>query len=508
MDRISSTPVDADISDIPHPARRPLRMALRDGIKRAFDMLASFLGLLFLSPLFLLVVWRIRRDSPGPLFYGGRRMGQNGKEFKILKFRTMYEHPDSYSGSPLTTNGDKRITPLGKWLRDSKINELPQLWNVLAGQMSLVGPRPEDPDIVATWPEEVRNKVLSVRPGITSPASIIYRNEENLLNSENVMDDYLFSILPEKLRLDELYVQNQNFFSDLDVIFMTLIMLLPRSRINAVPETVLFSGPLYNFIRRYFSWFIADAVTAMIAIAITGVFWRMSAPLDVGIFPSIGLAVFMAFLLSLCNTLLGLKKVVWQYASPTHVIDLGLSLALSVFGLWLIDNYILSKPLLPDRMLLDFGILTFFGFVVTRYRERMITGIGSRWVQLRGKSTAVGEHVLVIGAGDCSELALWLMKRSQYANAFSIVGFADDDYRKQNYMKNGYPILGTTSDIPALVKQRNIGLILFAISRITPKDRQRIISICQTTSARVVLIPDFIDLFKRSLQEQLVEEQP
>lgn len=486
--------------------KRETRSLLYQSVKRALDILASFFGLLCLLPLFLLVGAAIHRDSPGPAFFGGRRVGRGSKEFKILKFRTMYERPESYSGSPLTAEGDERITPLGKWLRDTKINELPQLWNVFIGQMSLVGPRPEDPDIAAAWPAETRAAVLSVRPGITSPASIIYRNEEELLDAPNVMDEYLLRILPDKLRLDELYVKDQNLFTDLDVIFMTLILLLPRVRRSEVPEPLLFAGPLYKFMRRTFSWFLVDAVIAFAAIAISGGLWRLAEPLNLGFGSALGVAVGIALLFSVTNSVLGLKKVIWRFASPTYALDLGFSILLTLLVLGFINRYLLKEPLLPTRLIGDFGILTYAGFVIARYRERLITGLASRWMHLRSNSSAVGERVLVVGAGECGELAIWLMKKSHYANAFSIVGFADDDCRKQDYKMNGYPILGTTRELPAIVKQHNIGLILFAITRCSHKDRERILAACSATSARVVMIPDFIDIFKRSLQKQTVEE--
>ncbi len=122
------------------------------------DVCASALGLVFLSPFFLVIAWMIKRESPGPVFYRGPRMGRKGKPFGILKFRTMWEERASYDGPSVTARDDPRVTPLGRWLRHTKVNELPQLWNVLVGEMSLVGPRPEDPGIVATWPEEVRQR--------------------------------------------------------------------------------------------------------------------------------------------------------------------------------------------------------------------------------------------------------------------------------------------------------------------------------------------------------------
>ena len=486
--------------------KREVYVILRLIAKRTLDILASALGLLFLSPLFLIVIIAIQRDSPGPVFYGGRRIGLGGKEFKILKFRTMYECPDSYNGLPLTADGDKRITPLGKWLRDTKINELPQLWNVLRGQMSLVGPRPEDPEIAASWSDETRRIVLSVRPGITSPASIIYRNEEKQLDSSNVMDMYLSHILPDKLRLDELYVKSQNFFTDLDVIFMTLIMLVPHIRHSEVAEPLLFAGPFYKFMQRTFTWFLADAVVAFLAISMSGGLWRLAEPLNLGLGVALGAALAISVLFSITNTLLGLKKVAWRYASPIYAIDLGFSALLTLSVIWFINNYMLKAPLLPTRLIVDFGILTYLGFVIIRYRERLITGLASRWIQLRGNRSIVGERVLVVGAGDFGEMSIWLLRKSNYANIFSIVGYADDDFRKQDYKINGYPILGTTRDIPQIVQKQNVGLIIFAISRCSHKDRERILATCKLTSARVVMIPDFIDIFKRSLQKQTKEE--
>ncbi len=130
-------------------------------VKRLVDVFVAFWGLVFLSPFFLVIAGMIKRESPGPVFYRGPRMGRNGKPFGILKFRTMWEERAGYLMVPVTACDDPRITPLGSWLRHTKVNELPQLWNVLVGEMSLVGPRPEDPGIVATWPEDARCEILS-----------------------------------------------------------------------------------------------------------------------------------------------------------------------------------------------------------------------------------------------------------------------------------------------------------------------------------------------------------
>ena len=196
--------------------------------KRLFDILVSALSLLALSPAFALIAFWIKRESPGPVFYHGPRIGKGGRSFRILKFRTMYETRKSYEGPRITSQGDDRITPFGKWLRDTKLNELPQLWNVLIGDMSLVGPRPEDPSISKTWPAQIAHELLSVRPGITSPASILYRDEENMLPASEAMLKYLHELSPDKMRLDQLYVRFRSFWLDLDVILWTALLLMPR----------------------------------------------------------------------------------------------------------------------------------------------------------------------------------------------------------------------------------------------------------------------------------------
>src|SRR5512135_2304417 len=197
---------------------RTIQMVLSGMFKRAFDFVAALIGLILLSPVFALIAMLIKRDSPGPVFYWGPRIGRHGVIFNMLKFRTMYEDPRSYQGPRVTCKQDGRITPLGRWLRDTKLNELPQLWNVLVGDMSLVGPRPEDPSIGKTWPINIARDILQVRPGITSPASVLYRDEENMLPAAEVMRRYLHELSPDKMRLDQLYVRYRSFWLDLDII--------------------------------------------------------------------------------------------------------------------------------------------------------------------------------------------------------------------------------------------------------------------------------------------------
>ena len=191
--------------------------------KRTFDVVAAALGLLLLSPLFLVVALLIKIDSPGPVFYRGWRVGEGGLPFRIIKFRTMVRHAEAL-GPVLTTGDDARVTNAGRLLRRTKLDELPQLLNVVAGTMSLVGPRPEDPTFVAHYSPEER-KVLELRPGITSPASLAYRREETLLSGANWQNTYVHAILPRKLEIEREYAARRTLFSDIALIARTVFSL-------------------------------------------------------------------------------------------------------------------------------------------------------------------------------------------------------------------------------------------------------------------------------------------
>lgn len=189
--------------------------------KRLFDISASFFGLLLLSPLFFGVALCVGLTSRGGVFYVQTRVGRYGRDFKLYKFRSMRTGSDAKG--LLTVGGkDGRITPVGYFIRKYKIDELPQLFNVLKGDMSLVGPRPEVRKYVALYNSE-QMRVLSARPGITDPASIKYRNENDLLaQADDPERFYVEKIMPDKLKINLEYMDNRTFFKDLSVIFRTV----------------------------------------------------------------------------------------------------------------------------------------------------------------------------------------------------------------------------------------------------------------------------------------------
>ncbi|HPY34023.1 MAG TPA: sugar transferase [Anaerolineaceae bacterium] len=469
--------------------------------KRAFDLCASLAALILLSPVFGIIALRIKRDSPGPVYFRGERVGRYGKPFQILKFRTMYETPESYDGSAITRNDDPRVTPFGKWLRKTKLNELPQLWNVLKGEMSLVGPRPEDPIFVQNWPPDIRDEILSVRPGLTSPASVTYRDEEDLLKGAGFMDAYLLKILPDKLRLDQLYVQNRSFLTDLDIIALTAIVFLPRLRDKPVAEASLYNGVFYRFAHSHLTWFITDVLVCFFAVGFSGVVWRVSTVINLGIPTYALVALVIALVNSLINSLFGLPRVAWKSASPTYIIDLGLSVGVTMFLLWIVTRLWLTEPWIPFSMIWLIGCMLFIGLVAVRYRERLFTGIANRWLIMRGGNASFAERILIVGAGDLGQLALWLLLRSKLAGLFGVVGLVDDDPRKHGERIQECKVLGSTRDIPALVEKFKVHILIYAISNISPEENSRILQTCRETKARLIIIPDLVNVLEMSIRK-------
>jgi lipopolysaccharide/colanic/teichoic acid biosynthesis glycosyltransferase len=188
-------------------------------VKRLMDMVISGAALAALSPILGILALAVKLSSPGPVFYKATRVGRGGELIKVYKFRSMVTGADK-AGPGVTTSGDARVTPIGRILRRYKLDELPQLLNVLRGDMSLVGPRPEDPRYVALYTPEQR-LVLQVAPGITSPASLYYRDEETLLQGQDWETQYVQQIMPAKLEIDLNYVKNANLGEDVKIIWKT-----------------------------------------------------------------------------------------------------------------------------------------------------------------------------------------------------------------------------------------------------------------------------------------------
>jgi lipopolysaccharide/colanic/teichoic acid biosynthesis glycosyltransferase len=202
-------------------------------MQRILDVIFAGLGMLFLSPLLLPIAFILKATGEGEVFYIQTRIGKNGSLFGLLKFATMLKDSPNIGSGEITIHNDPRVLPLGKFLRKSKINELPQLWNILIGDMSVVGPRPMVPNTYANYPAEAQEILNTVRPGLTGIGSIIFRDEERLLDGrDDPIGFYNENITPYKSDLEIWFVQNNSLWLYIKAIFVTAwVVIFPASKI-------------------------------------------------------------------------------------------------------------------------------------------------------------------------------------------------------------------------------------------------------------------------------------
>lgn len=206
-------------------------------LKRVFDVLSSGIAIIILSPLLIPVIIGLKLTGEGYIFYKQERVGYKNKPFLIWKFATMLKDSENMTGGIMTTKKDPRITPMGGFLRKSKINELPQLFNILFGHMSVVGPRPVMKVSFEAYPEEVKKVIYNVKPGLTGIGSIIFRDEEELItdvknNGGDLWKFYKGEIYPFKGQLEIWYQNNKSFFLDIQLIFLTAwVIIIPDSKL-------------------------------------------------------------------------------------------------------------------------------------------------------------------------------------------------------------------------------------------------------------------------------------
>ena len=211
--------------------------------------------------------------------------------------------------------------------------------------------------------------------------------------------------------------------------------------------------------------------------------------------------------------MLGAGRVVWSRAdvgdAVTLAISSGLTTLILLAGNWFWQPRVIAVPylghrLLPSALIVVSGVMAFAGFTLLRYRMRLITGLSQYWMNLRRESSAVGERVVIVGAGDAGNLAVYLLRKLELGQAFCIIGLVDDAPRKHGTRIGGLPVLGPTADLPHLVRQHDIGLILFAIENIRPAQRERILQVCRASGAQTVVLPDVLE----PLRTQLAHPQP
>jgi lipopolysaccharide/colanic/teichoic acid biosynthesis glycosyltransferase len=386
--------------------------APRQRLKRAFDVLLAGLGLLVLWPVWLLIGLLIKLSDGGPVLYGQRRIGQFGKPFHIWKFRSMVINADKL-GVPLTSEEDPRITRLGRFLRKTKVDELPQLWNVLKGDMSLVGPRPEVPRYVDLYTPEQRD-ILKYKPGITDLASLLFRNEEQLLRgAEDLEGFYVRYCLPKKIELNLHYAERATLLQDLWIIIQTLF-------------PYWFGVLLVYFLSLSFSFWLSYQLKSDFQTTPQDgeEFWRF---LPLIVLPQLVLLVWRGQMRGLLSyfSVPEMRKTIMALAAAL-VLQVGL-------------GYAFHGRLVPSRsiLLMDF-ILSFFMLCGVRMAFRLLR---EQFLRVRPAQRMPARRVALIGTGELATNLLLDFARSENP-ARRVVAFFDDDPHTWNKRPHNIPVAG------------------------------------------------------------------
>lgn len=502
-------------------------------LKRLIDVIVAATLLILLSPLFLLIACLIRVSSPGPVIYRGLRLGLDARPFRILKFRSMAI--GGTVGGDLTVRDDPRVTRIGRVLRATKLDELPQLLNVLRGEMSIVGPRPESPRYITHYTEAQR-EILKARPGITGLSQVIYRSEEKLLGGADPEQYYIDVLLPTKLAMDLTYVQQHSLLSDAKIVLLTLIALVwpinPTLPAPTLPATKggdaskqphsgrailwrLMNRMIVRRVRSYSIFVLLDVLTVTVAFEAAVELRFMETGLAhsellVFLLPSI----FVGCLYAIISYLWGLHRRLWRYASledgfsliQAVVVTTAIVTGLDIVGVstnswgdpWynalaqLTSAHGLTLPPLSTARALPLGVviagallaLLFLGCVKFAPRVALATA------NLPSEHPAT--HVLIVGAGRAGAMFASRMAAEREQN-YRLVAYVDDNPAKWGRRIHGAPIVGTVSSIPHVAKRYNIDLIVIALPSAPPERISEIIDICQQTSAMIKRVPGLLE---------------
>jgi FlaA1/EpsC-like NDP-sugar epimerase/lipopolysaccharide/colanic/teichoic acid biosynthesis glycosyltransferase len=463
-------------------------------VKRGFDFVIATVALVVLSPAFLVIALLIKRDSPGPVFYRGERVGRNGTRFRVYKFRTMV--PDADRGGPgIPALDDPRITRFGRRLRRSGLDKLPQLINVVRGEMSLVGPRPEIPEIADRYPP-LFQRLLALRPGITSTASLAYGNEERLIGTNP--SRYVEVILPDRLALEIRYLLRRSVWTDLRIIVQTVGVVFGL-------DSVAFRW-LARSVRRHLPWLLLDA-PVIVAAFYGALFLRL---LD---FPAQQVSGYLKALTSwilplvalylLMNSLWGVHRRIWRFATAADVRPIFAATLTATAVALAADqsSRTAGARVLPLGVILLGGFFSACGMVFIRYRSRLLRGLSAG-----NRGDGEGSRAIIFGAGDAGQhLALRLLTH-EAGEEYDLIGFADDDPRKRGQRIHGLPVLGGRLELGHIVQRQRVDLIIIAINNVRGEDLRQILTAAQNTPAQIRIIPNLFEVVRSSNTAPLLRE--
>ena len=305
--------------------------------------------------------------------------------------------------------------------------------------------------------------------------------------------------MPDKLRLYQLYVRNHSFILDLDLIFWTFAIFLPRVEKSWLRESNLFAGPLSRLTTRHLSWFIVDLIVSLCAVTTAGILWRSHEPLNWGVENLFWLSILIAFLFSGINSISGVNRIVWPEAFAEDAAGLVISSG-SVTLLLMSLNYLQSiyqwfpYPSLPTTMIFTIGLMASIGFVVIRYRWRLLTGFVSPWLYLRRSTAKIAERVLIVGSGEGTDIANWILNHGARNRLLTIVGVVDNEKPTLHGMRmKGNMLLGGIADLPTLIEQHDVGVVVLAIPNVSAEVTAHIAGTCMIHDVRLVMLTDLIE---------------
>lgn len=442
-------------------------------MKRLIDVIASVIGLLVLWPVLLVIAVLVKLGDGGPVLFRQERVGRQGRPFRILKFRTMsVDAPER--GPAITKQGDDRITRVGAVLRHAKLDELPQLWNVLMGDMSLVGARPEVPRYVELFRAEY-NEILKLRPGITDPASIRFREESELLaESGDPEATYIERILPEKLRLARDYVRHASPAYDLQLVFTTLACLVyPARAIERIADLLM-------------PWRMALGIAIQV-LAVAGAFALSLLLRFDGAVPATDLALALRVLpLLLVSNVAWLHAFrlfhgVWRYSGVRDLRSIGAAVTFGTLTWWAGAHWLLgaagmSRGVIAIDWLLTIVLLSGIRIARRFHRELRPGIVPTRRVLLVGEEdlmARVTRDLQSRPAGDCE-----------------VIGMLNGDVRRKGVQIHGVPILGTKVDLARIIRETDPDEVLFAMPASADEAKKALVQQCRSLGKPARSAPD------------------
>jgi FlaA1/EpsC-like NDP-sugar epimerase/lipopolysaccharide/colanic/teichoic acid biosynthesis glycosyltransferase len=439
-------------------------------IKRIFDILFASLAILLSLPIMLLITLLIKLDSAGSIFFRQQRVGKNGKLFWIFKFRTMVEDAQKI-GPSITAQSDPRVTQVGRLLRSLKLDELPQFFNVLKGEMSIVGPRPEVPNIVEKYPEEAK-KIFSVKPGIVGPNQIKNIDEAAMLTErDDVEKFYLENILPQKLKNDLAYIQNKNPYKDLQFLLGGSAAIIMNSiKLRYILES-----------RRRIMFLIIDLCLSVLS------FWagyqlRFEGNISFVDFEVMkGLIPFIIILRAPCFIYFGLYQTLWQYLGIQELIAIIKAVTVGSLLLPFVPFFIQMDMPPRSTLIIDWLLL-----VILLGGSRVIFKLSAD--RLRSTQLDNKKNVLIVGAEDAGELLVreFIKKPSL---GYRPIGFIDDNPDKVGMRIHGVKVIGKVSQLSQVVKLKKADEVIIALQHASAEEVRNIIQICRQLRLACRIVP-------------------